>query len=233
MRMIDEYAGAKMNPEQMRQVRRVIQDAAQSADGGEARIGTKMLKQFDQFVEPLVPEFKQADKLYSRAMRGSEVKEAIDIAEQGRRTPGVNAISNEFQNLTRKGIRGDLTFPPELEDAVRRAANGGMGRQIAEVIGKAAPTSVVGGGAGFGIPAATVTALTGGNAVLGTAAGTAASGAGMMARMLANRLAQGDARKALATALNGGALDDPKTPEAIKAAIAALLASTAAGQQSR
>ena len=61
LKMVDDYAGQKMTPEQMRQVRRTLQDAAQSADGAEARIGTQMLKRFDEFVEPMVPEFREAE----------------------------------------------------------------------------------------------------------------------------------------------------------------------------
>lgn len=232
LKMARSYAQQDMNPEQMQQVRRALQAAAQSADGNEARIGTMMLKDFDANIRnPLVPEFKEGDALWARAARGKEIKEAIDIAHKGRRSPGVNAISNEFQGLVRKGIRGDLTYPPELEAAVEKAANGSMGRQVAETIGKAAPTSVVGGGVGFGVPASVVSGVAG--PVAGAAAGSAASGAGMMARLLANRMAQGDARVALATALNGAPLPEPQMSDAVKRAIAALLTSTAAAQAPR
>lgn len=227
MKMAKSYAGQDMTPEQMQQVRKAIQSAAQSADPNEARIGTKMLREFDRSIRnPLVPEFKEGDALYARAMRGEEVNEAIQIAQRGRRTPNETAISNEFQNLVRRGIRGDLTYPPELEAAIEAAANGGTGRQIAATIGKAAPTSVVGGGVGFGVPASVVTGLAG--PVAGAAAGSTASGVGLIARLLANRLARGDARTALATALNGAPLPEAQTPEAIRAAIAALLGSTGA-----
>jgi hypothetical protein len=229
MRMVEDYAGQKMSPVQMRQVRETLKTAAQSADSSEARIGTMMLKKFDEFVEPLVPEFKVADKVYSRAMRGEEIKESIDIAKHGRRTAGVTAIGGEFQNRVRQGIRGDLTYPPELEAAVERAANGGAGRQLAEGVGKGAPTSIVGGGLGFGVPASVATGILG--PVGGAAVGTAASGTGLLARLLANRMARGDARVAMATALNGAALPAAQTPEAVRRALMAQLLATGTAQQ--
>ena len=232
MRMIDEYAGQKMTPEQMRQVRRVIQDAAQSADPAEARIGTKLVKQFDQFVDPLVPEFGEANRTYARAMRGEEIETATKIATEGRRSSPEVAISNEFQNLHRRGIRGDLTYPPELEAAVQHAANGSRTRQIAAGIGNLAPvpSNMVRAGLGLG-SAATAGGTLGGPA--GAAAATAGGvGAGLVARLLANNLAKNDALAASLVARNGGALPSPQTPEYVKAAIAALLAqqSSQAGQ---
>jgi hypothetical protein len=232
MKMVRSYAGQDMNPEQMQQVRRSLQAAAQSADGNEARVGTKMLREFDGYIRnPLVPEFKEGDKLYSRAMRGEEVKEAIDIARKGRRTAPNTAISNEFQNLVRKGIRGDMTYPPELEAAVAQAANGTTGRQLASGIGKAAPTGIVSGSLGFGVPASVVGNIAGPGA--GLAAGGAASGVGSIAKLLADRMAKGDARSALATALNGAALPTPQTPEAVRRALLAALLATSTAQQSQ
>jgi hypothetical protein len=221
--MVKDYAGQKMTPEQMREVRSILSGAAQSADGKEARIGTMMLKQFDEFVAPLVPEFKEADKLWAMSKRGEEVKEAVDIAKT-RRTGLENSLSNEFQGLQRKEIRGDLTYPKELVEAVERAANGGPTRAAARGVGKLAPTGVVSLGTGTGIPAILGAMLAGpAGAVIG---GGAAGTTGIMGKLLATRLAKGDAKAALATALNGAPLEQAQTPEAIKAAIAALLAST-------
>lgn len=228
MKMAADYAGTDMNPEQMQQVRRALQAAAQSVDGNEARVGTQMLREFDNSIRnPLVPEFQQADQLWSRASRGGEIKEAIDIAQRGRRTANINAISNEFQNLTRKGIRGDLTYPPELTAAVEKAANGGVGRQLAEGVGKMSPTGAV---PLIGNMSAAGLAGQMGGMPAAAAVGTATSGAGMLARLLANRMARGDAREALATALNGAPLPEPQMSDAVKRAIAALLTSTSAAQ---
>jgi hypothetical protein len=228
MKMAADYAGGDMNPEQMQQVRRALQAAAQSADGNEARIGTQMLKEFDTGIRnPLVPEFKEGDALWARASRGEEIKQAIDIAQKGRRTANVNALSNEFQNLTRKGIRGDMTFPPELEAAVEKAANGGVGRQLAEGVGKLSPNGavpIIGNMSAMGL------ASQFGGLPAAAAVGTASSGAGIMARLLANRMARGDAREALATALNGAEIPKSMTPDQIKAALVALLTSTTAAQ---
>jgi hypothetical protein len=230
--MVDEYAGLDMSPKQMQEVRKSLSAAAQSADGNEARVGTKMLKEFDKHIRnPLVPDFVEADKLHARAARGGEVKEAIDIARKGRRTAPDTAISNEFQNLVRKGIRGDMTYPPELEAAVAQAANGTTGRQIASGIGKAAPTGIVSGSLGFGVPASLVGNFAGGAA--GLAAGGAASGVGSIAKLLADRMAKGDARSALATALNGAPLPTPQTPEAVRRALLAALLATSTAQQPR
>jgi hypothetical protein len=225
LKMAQDYASQPMGPEQMQQVRRALQAAAQSADANEARIGTKMLREFDTSIRnPLVPEFAEGDKLYSRAMRGEEIKEAIDIAQKGRRTANVNALSNEFQNLVRKGIRGDLTYPPELQAAVEQTANGTTGRQLAEGVGKLSPTGAV---PLIGNMSAAGLAAQVGGLPAAAAVGGASTGTGLIARLLANRMARGDARAAMATALNGAPLPAPETSESVRAAIAALLANQA------
>jgi hypothetical protein len=227
LRMGKDYAKQDMNPEQMQQVRKALQAAAQSADGNEARVGTQMLKEFDNSIRnPLVPEFQEADAIQSRVYRGQEIKEAIDIAARGRPSAPEAALSNEFRALNRKAIRGDLTYPPELEAAVDQAANGGGGRAAASWVGKMAPTnplsvaSAIGSTAGAGV--------LGGPMGAGAAAG-ASLVAGPMGKLLANRMAQGDARKALAIAL-GGPIPEAMTPDQVKAALVAILTSTTAAQ---
>lgn len=225
LRMVGEYGGQKMAPDQMRQVRRVLQDAAQSTDAAEARIGSKMLKQFDQFVEPLVPEFKQADRLYARGMRGKEIEDTIALAKT-RRSASDLALRNEFGSLERRGIRGDMTFPPELEEAVARVAQGSTAANAALVGGKAAPTGAVSAMGGLGLPFLV------GNAIAGPPGGFAAAGAsggaGLLSKLLATRLTKNNAETAAAIARNGGALDYPAVGnDAMRAIIAALMARSA------
>lgn len=230
MKMVEDYAGQKMTPVQMQQVRRIMQGAAQSADATEARIGTQMLKSFDQWTAPIVPEFAEANKTYARAMRGDEIDTAIKVAGTRRSSPDL-ALRNEFGALERANIRGDLTYPDELADAVKKVAEG-SGKSNAALWGsKAAPTGAV------SVMGGTVSPFLVGNAFGGPIAGAAAAGtsatAGLVAKLLSTNLSKADARMAAAIARNGGKIPAAASEE-LRGVIAALLAREAAtaGQSS-
>lgn len=226
LKMAGSYSGQDMAPEQMQQVRKALQAAAQSADPTEARVGTMMLREFDGSIRnPLVPEFAEGDKLYSRAMRGKEIDEAIKVAGT-RKTNAEGALSNEFGSLARREIRGDLTYPDELVEAVERVAQGRGAQGVARELGRASPTNgIVGGGIGAGLPFLVGNAI--GGPGMGAAATGAASGTGLVSRLLANHLAARNAEFAAAVARNGAPISGEVSPE-IQRVIQALLATQSA-----
>jgi hypothetical protein len=217
--MVREYAGKKMDPKEMRMVREALSGAAEKG-GNEGRIGSQMLRKFDEAVDPLVPEYREANKVWGRFKRGEEINKTIGIAGT-RRSPTEMALSNEFAGLQRQGIRGDLTFPPELEEAVKRVAQGGGGQKGAAALGKLAPGRLI-GGAGMG-------AAMGGSVAAGNPAGVAIGAGlgttGLLSQALANKLAKTNAREAAAVARSGAPLQAMENmPESIRAMIAAMLA---------
>jgi hypothetical protein len=218
MKMARSYSGQDMDPTQMQQVRKALQAAAQSADQTEARIGTMMLKEFDTGIRN------------PRMKRGEEVDTAIKTAGT-RPTSTERALGNEFSNLQRSEIRGDLTYPDDLVAAVEKAAQGSKGRQVAAGLGNLAPTpnNIVRSGLGIGSVITPAAVLAGGSGAM--ASGGAAGGIGLMARLLANRMAKGDANMASAVARNGGSVPVQET-DVLQQLIAALMVqSTGAGPQ--
>jgi len=176
-----------MAPDQMQAVRRTFQAAAKSADGSERRLGTMMLKAFDDFVEPLAPQFKEANALYSRAMKGNLIDEAIELAGvragQFSGSGFENALRTEFRRLSRDIVKGRLKgLSADQVAMIRRVSDGGSIENLLRGVGKAAPTGIVSAGIGGGIPFLV------GNAVGGPALG-AAAGLGSMAAGAAGRSA--------------------------------------------
>lgn len=186
--MVDDFASGIMNPDQMQAVRRTFQSAAGSADGAERRVGTIMLKAFDDFVEPLAPQFKEANALYSRAMKGRVIEEAVDLAgnRAGQFTGSgfENALRTEFRRLNRDIIKGRLRgLTDDQISAIKKVAEGGPVENVLRGIGKAAPTGIVSAGIGGGMPFLV------GNSLGGPALGGLLSGGTMLAGGLGRKAA--------------------------------------------
>jgi len=213
IRMADDYAKGTMNPAQMQSVRTSFQGAAGSAVPNERRIGREMLEQFDNFVEPLAPQFKEANALYARAKRGDMIQEAIDLAGsragQFSGSGFENALRTEFRALERKIIKGQIKgLTPDQVNAISRVARGGAVENILRGIGKAAPTGVVSAGMAGGMPFLIGNAL--GGPVVGAAAGLGTLAAGTTGRAAATGMQRGNA--AFANAIMRSA--DGMTPKA-------------------
>jgi hypothetical protein len=207
--MIDAYREAGMDPTQMQQVRRLLQGAAQSADGAEARIGTKMLRQFDDFVEPLAPQFKEANALYAMAKKGELIDQTIELAGiragQFSGSGYENALRTEFRALARKIEKGQLKGVTDAEaKAIRKIAAGGKLENIMRDLGKAAPRGIVGTGMSAGVPFMIGNAI--GGPALGGAASAASMGIGEVGRRVATAMQSKNALAASALARSGGAM---------------------------
>lgn len=182
LKMTEEFAGSDMTPSQMQSVRRTLQNAAQSADGAEARVGAIMLERFDNFTANFAPQFKQARSLYHRSIKAETLEKARELAgaRAGQFTGSgfENALRTEYRNLDRKLIKGELRgFTDAEKAAVKRVARGTFASNAARNVGRFAPTGPVGG---IAVVATTATA--------GGGAGGALIGLGFGGRALATRL---------------------------------------------
>lgn len=205
IRMIDEYAGQQMTAKQMQSVRRMLQNVAGSADNAERRIGTILLRTFDDFTAPLAPELAEARNLYAAAMRGRQLETLRDVAEsrskQFSQSGLENALRSEYRTLYNRILRGqERGFNPEQVEAIRRVAEGTVSANVARQIGKLAPTGVVSAGFSGGVPFMI------GNAIGGPAVGGAASlgtmGVGALGRNAATSMTSRNAALAEALARN-------------------------------
>jgi hypothetical protein len=197
-----------MTPTEMLQVRKSFQAAAQSADPVEARIGTILIRQFDDFTSPLAPQIAEANQIYRRAMQGDLIETTIELA--GSRSGQFsgsgfeNALRTEFRGLERKIIKGQLKVTPDEEALIKRIAQGGFSENLARDVGKAAPRGVVSTGISSGVPFAIGTSI--GGPALGAALAATTLGAGEIGRRVATSLQGRNAGLLSALARSGGRL---------------------------
>jgi hypothetical protein len=208
IKLVDDYRGAPMTPTEMLQVRKSFQAAAQSADPVEARIGTILIRQFDDFTSPLAPQIAEANQIYRRAMQGDLIETTIELA--GSRSGQFsgsgfeNALRTEFRGLERKIIKGQLKVTPDEEALIKRIAQGGFSENLARDVGKAAPRGVVSTGISSGVPFAIGTSI--GGPALGAALAATTLGAGEIGRRVATSLQGRNAGLLSALARSGGRL---------------------------
>ena len=191
IKILADYVGNPMTPVQMRRVRKALTKVAGSVDPDEARVGVKMLKSFDTFSSPLMPEIADANRLYTSAMRGDSIEMAIELAAiragQFSGSGFENALRTEFRTLsskiTKRQIKG---LSPEQIAAIKKVANGGPIENLWRNLGKAAPTGVVSVAAAGGMPYMIADSIWGPGAGL-TAAGVTMS-AGAVSRRVATRM---------------------------------------------
>lgn len=191
MRMTEEFAGSPMTPTQMQAVRRSLQNAAKSTDGSEGRVGTQMLKEFDKYVEPLAPQFKEANGLYHRAMKAETLETARELAiANANKFTGSgfeNALRQEYRKLDRAIVAGKLKgFTKTEHDAIKKVARGTLASNMARGVGKLAPTGAVSFAGGVGVPAYLGT--TAGGPAVGLAVGASTAALGYGGRALATKL---------------------------------------------
>src|SRR5699024_3651853 len=174
MRRLDEYAGQEMTGRQMQSIRRLLSNAAGSPDRAESRIGTMMIRAFDDFTAPLAPELAEARKLYAASMRGRQLETLREVAEnrasQYSQSGLENALRAEYRKLSNRISRGqERGCTPEQVEAINRVGRGTAPANIARMGGKLAPTGVVSAGFSGGVPFMI------GNAIGGPAVGAAAA----------------------------------------------------------
>lgn len=184
LNMIDDYAKGDMSVKGMKNVRKTLTKAAGSADADEARIGSKLLKKFDDFTSPLATELSDARGIYHKAKKGEMIDTAIELAGsragQFSGSGFENALRTEFRALDRKIIKGQLKgISPDEAASIKKVANGGTVDNILRNIGRFAPTGAVSTGVTAGVPFAI------GSAIGGPALGAGLSGGAMLGTSLA------------------------------------------------
>jgi hypothetical protein len=208
IKLVDDYRGSPMTPTEMLQVRKSFQAAAQSADPVEARIGTLLIRQFDDFTSPLAPQIAEANSIYRRAMQGDMIETTVELAGskagQFSGSGFENALRTEFRALERKIIKGQLKVTPDEEALIRRIAQGGFAENLARDIGKAAPRGVVSTGISGGVPFAIGSSL--GTPALGLALGGGTMAAGEIGRRIATAMQTRNAGLLSALARSGGVM---------------------------
>lgn len=206
MRTLDDYAGDTMTPTEMLTVRRVLQDAAKSADPAEARLAGMLRRQFDAAIDPLAPQIKQANAIYSRMAQGELIEQTIELAGsragQFSGSGFENALRTEFRSLENKIIKGKLRASPDETALITRIARGGTIENVLRDIGKASPTGIISTGISTGVPFAIGNAI--GGPAVGLAAAAGVPAAGFLGRKAATALQSGNADFLSAVARAGG-----------------------------
>lgn len=203
----DDYANGTMSVKQMRATRRLLRSAAKSADDSERRIGTILLKQFDDFVDPMAPQIKAANQLYHRASKAEDLETLRLLAESkaGQFTGSgyENALRSQYRGLEQKLIKGQVKgFTPAEQKAVTKVAQGTKASNTARNIGRMAPTGPVSMTTTMGVPYAIGHTI--GGPPLGMALATGAAGASYGGRAAATRMGINAANEAELLARSGG-----------------------------
>lgn len=145
MNVLDDFDQAPMSAEQMQSVRTVLKDAAASADAGERRLGTAMLKKYDDWAAGYVPEYKEANAIYSRVKKSEDVQARIDKAERRANSTGTggNAVNTSRQNIRQildnpKARRG---YTPAEVEQMEKIVRGSTAGNMMRLGGRLSPTS--------------------------------------------------------------------------------------------
>lgn len=143
--VLDDFQGQSMKPQQMQTMRRMLQDAAGSADPADRRIGAILLEKFDDWRGQHVPEYKQADALYGRMKRAQDVDYRVEKAERRAASTGTggNSVNTARQNIRQildnpKAQRG---YSPEELVEMERIVRGTPVVNALRLGGRLSPTS--------------------------------------------------------------------------------------------
>lgn len=143
--VIDDFQGQPMTPREMQNARKFLTDAAASSDPSDRRVGMLLLKEFDDWRNAAVPEFKAADQIYGRMKRAKDVDWRIEKAENRAASTGTggNAV-----NAMRQNIRQILDNPAarrgysaEEIKAMEAIVRGDTATNAARLVGRLSPTS--------------------------------------------------------------------------------------------
>jgi hypothetical protein len=217
--VLDDYDGKSMSPGEIQNLRTYLQDAAASVDAGERRLGAILLGKFDDWRGQIVPEFSQADSLYSRMKRAEDVDLRVQKAERRAATSGTGGNT---VNATRQNIRQILDNPtarrgysPAEIAAMEEIVRGNATTNSLRLIGRLSPTSgalpLMGNIAGVGISPAVGVPIMG-----------AAAGAKGLSEVLTNRQISSLSEMIR----NGGPLAARQTNDMQRGLLAALLGIT-------
>lgn len=209
---LQDLARYGLDGNQVKPVRETFKAAANDANPARARIGKILLGKYDDAVNRRAPDFREGDRLYSRAKKVEAVDQMTDIADT---SDTANALRREFQKADRRQIKGKFGGLTEDEvSGLQRVARGSRLENAARTAGRSAPTSI--GSALFtgGIPFSG--AALAGSPGLGALAGATALGAGVVGRAVSDRMQRRNAEVIKALMATGGKMPSAEGSELLK-----------------
>lgn len=149
---LDEFEKIKGQPKSLSEVdtlRKIVRSSAKSLDPDEARIGSMLIDDIDNFLDgldkaallkgkkkagKLGDKFKDARQLWHRAKKSELLEDAFEKAKN-QASGFENGIRTQFRSIlnSKKKLRG---FTPEEVNAMRYVVRGGTAENIAKKIGR-------------------------------------------------------------------------------------------------
>jgi hypothetical protein len=205
---LDEMAQAGIPKDfnELSTLRKFVMGAQKSADPEERRLATMLKSDFDEYVAN-IPEssvvggskeglkaWKEARDTYTKLSKSDVFTEMLENAQLDKSKFSMSGVENSLAQQLRQLAKNDKKmrlFTAEEQEAIKKAAKGGVGQNALRFIGKFAPTSAV-----SSIPALLATSVSG-------PVGLAATGAAMGARVGATQMRKSDVNK-LAALMRAG-----------------------------
>ena len=205
---LDEMAQAGIPKDfnELSTLRKFVMGAQKSADPEERRLATMLKSDFDEYVAN-IPEssvvggskeglkaWKEARDTYTKLSKSDVFTEMLENAQLDKSKFSMSGMENSLAQQLRQLAKNDKKmrlFTAEEQEAIKKAAKGGVGQNALRFIGKFAPTSAV-----SSIPALLATSVSG-------PVGLAATGAAMGARVGATQIRKSDVNK-LAALMRAG-----------------------------
>jgi hypothetical protein len=200
-------AGIPKDFNELSTLRKFIQGAQKSADPAERRLATILKDDFDNYVSN-IPEssvvggskeglkaWKEARDTYSKLSKSEVFTDMLENAQLDKSKFSMSGMENSLAQQLRQLSKNDKKmrlFTADEQEAIKKAAKGGVGQNALRFVGKFAPTSAV-----SSIPALLATSVSG-------PVGLAATAASMGARIGATQMRKSDVNK-LAALMRAGA----------------------------
>jgi hypothetical protein len=187
-------------------LRKFIQGAQKSADPDERRLATILKDDFDTYVANIpessvvggskegLKQWKEARDTYARLSKSEVFTDMLENAQLDKSKFSMSGMENSLAQQLRQLSKNDKKmrlFTEAEQEAIKKAAKGGVGQNALRFVGKFAPTSAV-----SSIPALLATSVSG-------PAGLAATAASMGARIGATQMRKSDVNK-LAALMRAG-----------------------------
>jgi hypothetical protein len=223
--LLEDFQKGNVDTKQLQSLRSIINDIAGSSEPKLSRVGVQMKRTFDDFLGRFAPQFREANALNTRAMRGEMMDRAEELADirasQFTQSGSENALRTEFRQLDRDIARGSTRgLRPDQIAAVQDVSRGTAATNAARQVGKMAPRGVVSAGLTGGVPFMVGTAIGGPGLGATLAGGTMATG--ILGQSLATLLQRNAAARASAAMRQAVPLNLPPRMSGILGMIPAL-----------
>ena len=152
-------AGIPKDFNELSTLRKFIQGAQKSADPDERRLATILKDDFDSYVANIpessvvggnkqgLADWKQARDTYAKLSKSEVFTDMLENAQLDKSKFSMSGIENSLAQQLRQLAKNEKKmrlFTAEEQEAIKKAAKGGVGQNALRFIGKFAPTSSVG-----------------------------------------------------------------------------------------